>query len=71
MGTAWFCLVTGEMISGQYGIGYFTWESYTLQRYDSIVVGMLLIGLLGTGSSVILKAVGALATPWATAGARR
>jgi NitT/TauT family transport system permease protein len=42
-----------------------------LQRYDSIVVGMLLIGLLGTGSSVILKAVGALATPWTTAGARR
>jgi len=71
MGTAWFCLVTAEMISGQYGIGYFTWESYTLQRYDSIVVGMLLIGLLGTGSSVILKAVGALATPWTTAGARR
>ena len=32
MGTAWFCLVTAEMISGQYGIGYFTWESYTLQR---------------------------------------
>jgi len=29
MGTAWFCLVTAEMISGQYGIGYFTWESYT------------------------------------------
>src|SRR3954452_6038163 len=25
----------------------------------------------GTGSSVILKAVGALATPWTTAGARR
>ena len=34
MGTAWFCLVTAEMISGQYGIGYYTWESYTLQNYD-------------------------------------
>src|SRR5687768_15286681 len=27
MGTSWFCLVTAEMISGQWGIGYYTWES--------------------------------------------
>lgn len=64
MGTAWFCLVTAEMISGQYGIGYFTWESYTLQNYDDIVVGMLLIGLLGMGSSLIVRAIGAALTPW-------
>lgn len=39
MGTSWFSLVTAEMISGQFGIGYFTWESYTLQNYPDIVVG--------------------------------
>ena len=27
MGTGWFCLVTAEMISGQFGVGYYTWES--------------------------------------------
>lgn len=70
MGTAWFCLVTAEMISGQYGIGYFTWEAYTLQNYDSIVVGMLLIGLLGTGSSVLVRVAGSQATPWMRAGVR-
>jgi sulfonate transport system permease protein len=68
MGTAWFCLVTAEMISGQYGIGYFTWESYTLQNYDDIVVGMLLIGLLGMGSSVAVRALGRLAMPWTRGG---
>jgi len=47
MGTSWFCLVTAEMISGQFGIGYYTWESYTLQNYADIIVGMLLIGALG------------------------
>src|SRR5690606_12032249 len=47
MGTAWFCLVTAEMISGQYGIGYYTWESYTVQNYPDIIVGMLIIGVLG------------------------
>src|SRR5690606_16987125 len=53
MGTCWFCLVTAEMISGQFGIGYYTWESYTLQNYANIIVGMLLIGFLGMGSSVL------------------
>jgi NitT/TauT family transport system permease protein len=47
MGTSWFCLVSAEMISGQFGIGYYTWEAYTLQNYADIVVGMILIGVLG------------------------
>ncbi|MFM0155212.1 ABC transporter permease [Paraburkholderia sediminicola] len=64
MGTAWFCLVTAEMIAGQYGIGYFTWESYTLQNYADIVVGMLLIGALGMGSSVLVRRVGLALIPW-------
>jgi NitT/TauT family transport system permease protein len=71
MGTAWFCLITAEMISGQYGIGYFTWESYTLQNYDGVVVGMLLIGLLGMASSLVVRAVGGAVTPWIRAGAKR
>jgi NitT/TauT family transport system permease protein len=64
MGTSWFCLVTAEMIAGQFGIGYYTWESYTLQNYPDIIVGMLLIGVLGMGSSALVKHLGALATPW-------
>jgi len=66
MGTSWFCLITAEMISGQFGIGYFTWESYTLQNYSDIVVGMILIGLLGMGSSYLLRRLGAALTPWHT-----
>jgi NitT/TauT family transport system permease protein len=64
MGTSWFCLVTAEMISGQFGIGYYTWESYTIQNYADIVVGMLLIGCLGMGSSLLVKRLGSLFTPW-------
>lgn len=64
MGTSWFCLVTAEMIAGQYGIGYYTWESYNLQRYAEIVVGMLLIGVFGMGSSVLVRKLGHWLTPW-------
>ncbi|WP_437880770.1 ABC transporter permease [Pseudomonas sp. LRF_L74] len=71
MGTSWFCLVTAEMISGQFGIGYYTWESYTIQNYPDIIVGMLLIGVLGMGSSLLVKRLGSLLTPWYRSGGRR
>ncbi len=64
MGTCWFCLVTAEMIAGQYGIGYYTWESYTVQAYPNIVVGMLAIGVLGMGSSALVQWAGQKLMPW-------
>jgi NitT/TauT family transport system permease protein len=57
MGVAWFSLMAGEIISGQYGIGYFTWNAYSLVNYPDIVLGMLSIGLLGTGSTYAVKAL--------------
>jgi NitT/TauT family transport system permease protein len=64
MGTCWFCLVTAEMIAGQYGNGYYTWESYTVQNYPAIIVGMLLIGVLGMGSSALIRLGGQWLMPW-------
>lgn len=64
MGTAWFCLVTAEMISGQFGIGYYTWASYIVQNYPEIIVGMLFIGVFGMGSSVLVKKIGNALMPW-------
>ncbi|MVF14295.1 ABC transporter permease [Ketobacter sp. MCCC 1A13808] len=55
MGVAWFSLLAGEIISGQYGIGYFTWSAYTLVEYPNIIIGMLIIGLLGTGSTALVR----------------
>jgi len=64
MGISWFLVVTAEMIAGRFGIGYFTWESYTLQNYPDIVVGMLVIGILGMTSSVVVKTLGTQLMPW-------
>lgn len=55
MGVSWFSLLAGEIISGQYGIGYFTWTSYTLVEYPKIIIGMLVIGGLGTLSTQLVK----------------
>jgi len=57
MGVSWFSLLAGEIISGQYGIGYFTWNAYSIINYPDIVVGMLTIGFLGAASTALVHAV--------------
>jgi NitT/TauT family transport system permease protein len=65
MGVSWFSLLAGEIISGQYGIGYFTWESYELIRYPDVVVGMITIGLLGTLSTGLVRSLARWLLSWA------
>lgn len=64
MGVAWVSLIAAEMISGQFGIGYFTWESYSLISYADIVLGMITIGVLGLACSWAIRLVGKLLLPW-------
>jgi NitT/TauT family transport system permease protein len=64
MGVAWVSLIAAEMISGQFGIGYFTWEAYSLVQYQDIALGMICIGVLGLGSSAIIRGVGRAIMPW-------
>jgi NitT/TauT family transport system permease protein len=64
MGVSWFSLLAGEIISGQYGIGYFTWNAYSIINYPDIVVGMLAIGLLGTGSTAFVRVLIRPALAW-------
>lgn len=64
MGVAWVSLIAAEMISGQFGIGYFTWEAYSLVQYADIALGMISIGVLGLISSLAVRAAGRIAMPW-------
>jgi NitT/TauT family transport system permease protein len=64
MGVAWVSLIAAEMISGQFGVGYFTWEAYSLVNYPAIVLGMLTIGVLGLVCSGGIRLLGRLAMPW-------
>ena len=64
MGVAWVSLIAAEMISGQYGVGYFTWEAYSLVNYPAIVLGMITIGVLGLGCSGAIRLIGRLTMPW-------
>jgi NitT/TauT family transport system permease protein len=70
MGVAWVSLIAAEMISGQFGIGYFTWEAYSLISYPEIVLGMITIGVLGLICSGLIRFVGKSMMPWLSYGAR-
>ena len=64
IGLAWFSLVAGEMISGEYGLGYVTYTSYTMVSYPTIVIGMITLGIVGYVSSAIIRIVGILLMRW-------
>jgi NitT/TauT family transport system permease protein len=64
MGVAWVSLIAAEMISGQFGIGYFTWEAYSLITYSEIALGMITIGVLGLLCSGAIRLVARICMPW-------
>ncbi|WP_424991589.1 ABC transporter permease [Nocardia nova] len=64
MGVAWICVVSAEMISGQFGIGYYTWQAYGLLDYAGVVVGMLSIGVLGLATAWVVELAGRRVNHW-------
>jgi NitT/TauT family transport system permease protein len=64
MGVAWVSLIAAEMISGQFGIGYFTWEAYSLISYPEIALGMITIGILGLLCSSAIRLASRITMPW-------
>jgi NitT/TauT family transport system permease protein len=64
MGVAWFSLVAGEMISGEYGLGYVIYTAYTMVSYPTIVIGMITLGIVGYLSSAAIRLLGNLLMRW-------
>jgi NitT/TauT family transport system permease protein len=64
MGVAWICVISAEMISGDYGVGYRTWQAYTIVDYPDVMVGMLSIGVIGWLTSGTVELVGRHLTRW-------
>lgn len=64
MGVAWICVISAEMISGDFGLGYRTWQAYTIVDYPDVLVGMLSIGAIGWVTSGCVELVGRRLTRW-------
>jgi ABC-type nitrate/sulfonate/bicarbonate transport system permease component len=64
VGVAWFSLVAGEMVSGQYGLGYLINTSYTMVQYPTMVIGMITLGVVGYLTSAGVRVVGNHMMQW-------
>ncbi|MET9029720.1 ABC transporter permease [Nocardia sp. NPDC004168] len=64
VGVAWICLISAEMISGRLGVGYRTWQAYTIVDYPGVFVGMITIGVLGFATSGLVELAGRRITRW-------
>ena len=64
MGVAWICVISAEMISGRLGVGYRTWQAYTVLNYPDVFVGIITIGALGFGTAATVELIGRRATRW-------
>ena len=64
IGVAWFSLVAGEMVSGEFGLGYVINTSYTMVRYPTIVIGMVTLGAVGYVTSALVRLIGDQMMQW-------
>lgn len=64
VGVAWFSLVAGEMVSGEFGLGYVINTSYTMVRYPTIVIGMITLGAVGYVTSALVRLTGDYMMQW-------
>jgi NitT/TauT family transport system permease protein len=64
MGVSWFSLVAGEMLAGEYGLGYLIWNSFIMVQYPIIVIAMVTLGFIGWASSAMIRLVGTLLMKW-------
>jgi NitT/TauT family transport system permease protein len=64
IGVAWICVISAEMISGRLGVGYRTWQAYTVLAYPEVFVGIITIGILGFTTSAAIEVLGRRVTRW-------
>ena len=64
IGVAWFSLVAGEMVSGQFGLGYLINTSYMMIEYPKIIIGMITLGVVGYSTSAMVRMMGDYLMQW-------
>ncbi|HVR98466.1 MAG TPA: ABC transporter permease subunit, partial [Thermoanaerobaculia bacterium] len=61
LGVAWLVVVAAEMIAVNSGLGYLIIDARNAgKRYDLVVAGMVLIGLIGLGLDWLVRQLGNL-----------
>ncbi|QLH84953.1 ABC transporter permease [Halosimplex pelagicum] len=71
VGIGWIAVVAAEMLSGNYGVGYITYQAYRLMQTETVIVGIITLGTYGAVSSYAVSKVGDRLTAWDASGGSR
>ena len=67
LGVGWMALVAAELVGANSGLGFLINDARSMLRTDTIVVGMLTIGLVGLLIDTAIRALGHKFLPWSLA----
>ncbi len=64
LGWAWTYLIVAELIGASSGISFFIYQQAKYRNYDNVYAAIIIIGLIGLGTDIILKYLGQIIFPW-------
>ena len=69
LGWAWTYLIVAELIGTSSGITFFITQQARYQHFDNVYAGILVIGLVGVATDIVLAILGRRLFPWSKADA--
>ena len=63
-GVAWTCLVAAELIAANSGLGWLVQSAGQALRVPTVIVGIVLIGVFGYATEVLVRVLEKLLVPW-------
>ena len=64
LGWAWTYLIVAELIGTSSGITWFITQQARYQHFDNVYAGIMVIGIIGFGTDLILAKLGKRLFPW-------
>ena len=64
LGWAWTYLIVAELIGTSSGITFFITQQARYQHFDNVYAAIIIIGIIGFGSDLLLARLGARLFPW-------
>jgi NitT/TauT family transport system permease protein len=64
LGWAWTYLIVAELIGASSGITWFITQQARYQHFDNVYAAIMMIGILGFGTDLILARAGRYLFPW-------
>ena len=61
---AWMCVLAAEMVGARQGVGFIIIQGMDLNKPAMILVGMVLIGIIGSLLAALLRWAEKMLCPW-------